>query len=138
MGVESYCVKFYLVRDLWRAWRWRGKEIGTRCLDHGGGRAWLYLGCGCKAGVRVCLSVGKLAVFSGLLLAPDRGKQVLKQRAIVPHHPSSSQITRPALPAASPRLQASLQGVQGDFGFTLAHNNGSYFFLGLQATWMTA
>lgn len=99
MGVESYCVKFYLVRDLWRAWRWRGKEIGTRCLDHGGVRAWLYLGCGCEAGVRVCLSVGKLAVFSGLLLAPDRGKQVLKQRAIVPHHLSSSQITPPPRPA---------------------------------------
>lgn len=44
MGVESYCVKFYLVHDLWRAWRWRGEETRMRCLDHGGAGVWLYLG----------------------------------------------------------------------------------------------
>lgn len=44
MGAESYCVKFYLVHDLWRAWRWRGKETRMGCLDHGGAGVWLYLG----------------------------------------------------------------------------------------------
>lgn len=44
MGVESYCVKFYLVHDLWRAWCWQGKETRMRCLDHGGAGVWLYLG----------------------------------------------------------------------------------------------
>ena len=44
MGVESYCVKFYLVRDLWRAWRWQGKETRPWRLDHGGPQIiWVYL-----------------------------------------------------------------------------------------------
>lgn len=41
MGVESYCVKFYLVRDLWWASRWRREEMGVRQLDHGGVRAYV-------------------------------------------------------------------------------------------------
>lgn len=40
MGGESYCVKFYLVHDLWRARRWLGEEIGMRFPDHGGACLW--------------------------------------------------------------------------------------------------
>lgn len=86
MGVESYCVKFYLVHDLWRAWLWGEEEIGTRCLDHGGACVWLYLGCICEAGVRVYPPVGKFSTCSGLPLAPDGGKQVQEQIASAPRH----------------------------------------------------
>lgn len=127
MGVQSSCVKFYLVHDLWRAWRWRGKEIGTRCLDHDGVCVWLYLGCGYEAGVRVCPSAGKLPIFSGLLWHPvegngSRGKRRLSLTTCLPPR------------APPPRLRGSLQGVRGDFGFTLTHKNGSNFFPGLQST----
>ena len=98
MGVESYCVKFYLVRDLWRAWRWRGEETRPWHLDHGGPQ---ISGCICEAGVRVCPPVGEFSMCSGLPQAPNRGNPSRSEAQVPltmssppPVPPGGSEVTR--------------------------------------------
>lgn len=116
MGAESHCVKFYLARDLWRAWRWCGKEIGARGLDHGGVCVGLDLGGGCEAGVGARLAVPRTPLSSGLLWAPDGGKRVQEQMASVPCHPSPS------------------EGRPTPLGFAMTPKNGSDPSHGLQSS----
>lgn len=79
MGVEAYCVKFYLAHDLWRVGA-RRQEMGARCLVMAGfafAFIWVVFG---RLWARFCLC--ELPILSELRLEAHRGKQIQEQSQV--------------------------------------------------------